>query len=261
MTRQTSTYSIILILLTLSLTVTAAPVSQTCELETLKQQADSAYAARQYRQARDHYLRLAGHGQSLSVYYNLACSYYRLEDYPNSVLWFERACRLDPSDDDARHNLAMARGKTIDRIVPRHSMFFVSAWNSLVHSMTTTRWAQTALALFALALLMACLYLFGHSIPLRKTGFFTSLSAIILCLLCNLCAYSQRYIASHHSAGILMTPAVTVKSTPENSGKDLFILHHGTRVEIQDDSMKDWVEITIADGKRGWIRRDTYQEI
>ncbi|MBP3688667.1 MAG: tetratricopeptide repeat protein [Bacteroidaceae bacterium] len=253
-------YNIIL-LLTLAITATAAPTPQTIDADAVKKQADSAYTARRYSQARDKYLQLVRHGKSLSVYYNLACSYYRLEDYPNSVLWFERASRLDPSDDDVRHNLDMARSKTIDRIVPRHRIFFVSAWNSLTHFTTITRWAQAAISLFAIALLMAALYLFGPDIRLRKAGFFTSISATLLCILCNLCAYSQRYDNNHHSAGILMSPSVTVKSTPEKTGKSLFVLHHGTRVEIQDDSMKDWVEITIADGKTGWIPRNTYQEI
>ena len=227
----------------------------------IKVQADSAYAARKYEQARDLYLQLTKQGQSLGIYYNLACTYYRLEDYPNSVLWFERAAKLDPSDEDVKHNLAMARGKTIDRITPVHSMFFVSAWHSLTRYMSVTGWAYTAIYLFVFTLLMTGIYLWSQNIILRKIGFFSAIIGILLCLLSNICAYSQRHYNQNHSAGILMQPAVTVKSTPEKTGNDLFVIHQGTRVEIKDDSMKDWVEISIADGKSGWIQRNTFQEI
>ena len=253
------TYYIILIFAVL-LFMTAGTAMAAAPQE-VKTQADSAYAAREYNQARDLYLQLAKQGQSLSVYYNLACTYYRLEDYPNSVLWFERAARLDPSDEDVKHNLAMARGKTIDRITPAHNMFFVSAWHSLTRSMSVTGWAHTAIWMFVLALLMAGIYLWGQNIILRKIGFFSAIVFLFLCLMGNICAYSQRHYNRNHSAGILMQPAVTVKSTPEKNGNDLFVIHQGTRVEIEDDSMKDWVEISIADGKSGWIQRNTFQEI
>ena len=253
------TCNIILLLAVFLFATSGAALAATTQ--EVKIQADSAFAAREYKQARDLYLRLAGQGQSLSVYYNLACTYYRLEDYPNSVLWFERAAKLDPSDEDVKHNLAMARGKTIDRITPAHEMFFVSAWHSLTRSMSVTAWAHTAIWLFVITLLMAGIYLWGQNIVLRKIGFFSAIICILLCIMSNICAYSQRYYNLHHSAGILMQPAVTVKSTPEKNGNDLFVIHQGTRVEIKDDSMKDWVEISIADGKSGWIQRNTFQEI
>ena len=44
-----------------------------------------------------------------------------------------------------------------------------------------------------------------------------------------------------------------MKSTPAQNGTDLFILHEGTKVNITDDSMKDWREIRVADGKEGWL--------
>ena len=44
-----------------------------------------------------------------------------------------------------------------------------------------------------------------------------------------------------------------VKSTPTAGGTDLFILHEGTRVDIIDNTMADWKEIRVPDGKQGWV--------
>ena len=50
-----------------------------------------------------------------------------------------------------------------------------------------------------------------------------------------------------------MVPSVTVKSTPNENGTDLFILHEGRKVLIKDNTMKDWMEIQLEDGNAGWV--------
>lgn len=62
-------------------------------------------------------------------------------------------------------------------------------------------------------------------------------------------------VASKNSArdeAIILRPVVTVKSSPDQSGKDLFILHEGTKVQITD-SLSRWIEVKITDGNSGWI--------
>ena len=57
----------------------------------------------------------------------------------------------------------------------------------------------------------------------------------------------------NHSNAIIMVPSITVKSTPNEGGTDLFILHEGRKVMIKDNTMKEWKEIKLEDGKVGWI--------
>ncbi len=233
----------------------------TTSADALKQQADSAYAAEDFVTARTIYSQLARQGESAAIYYNLGSTYYRLDSMDKAVLWFERAAQLDPSDDDIRFNLAMARNKTVDRIIPRHEMFFVSAWKSLMHSQSVTEWANYAIAAFVVSLLLVGLYIYSSTVALRKLGFFGAIAGVLLCLVFNIMAYNLRYYNNTHTAGIIMEPAVTVRSTPTKSGADLFVIHEGTRVEISDNSMRDWAEIQIADGKVGWVERSVFEEL
>lgn len=230
-------------------------------INMLKAQADSAFASEDFPKAEEIYLQLAEQGECSAIYYNLGCTYYRQDNMAKAVLWFERALKLDPSDDDIRFNLTMARSKTVDRIIPRHEMFFVSAWKTLMHSQSVTEWAYSAIATFVVALFLIALYLYCSSVALRKIGFFGALVSLILCLLFNVLAYNLRNYNNTHTAGIIMEPAVTVRSTPTSSGTDLFVIHEGTRVEIVDNSMRDWAEVQIADGKVGWIEKNTYEAI
>lgn len=253
-------YGIILLLFLVS-TSSVAMTIPADSVDLMKAQADSAYANEDFEAAERIYLQLAEQGESAVVCYNLGCTYYRQDNIAKAVLWFERASQLDPSDDDIRFNIAMARGKTIDRIIPRHEMFFVSAWKTLMHSHSVTEWAYWAIGAFILTLLLVALYLYCSAVALRKVGFFGAIVTFLMSVLFNVMAYNLRNYNNTHSAGIVMEPAVTVRSTPTKSGTDLFVIHEGTRVEIKDNSMRDWAEVQIADGKVGWIEKSTYEAI
>ncbi len=240
--------------------MTAAFVSA-AEADSLKVLGDSAFAKEDFKTAVTHYKAVAEMGESAAVCYNLGCCYYRLDDMARSVLWFERAALLDPSDEDIRFNLDMARSKTIDHITPRHEMFFTAAWHSMTSWLSADEWAAWAVAFFVGMLLLFFMYFFSSDIVVRKTGFFGALLSLVLVLLTNALAYSQRRMQVERSGAIVMTPAVTVKSTPSKSGTELFVLHEGTRVEILDNTMKEWVEIQIADGKVGWMEREQLEQI
>ena len=230
-------------------------------VNVLKIKADSAYSCEEFARAEQLYLLLAQQGESAAIYYNLACTYYRLDDMAKAILWFERAALLEPSDDDIRFNLTMARNKTIDRIIPRHEMFFVSSWRTLMHSHSVTQWAYFAIGAFATTLLLLSIYIYCSAIVLRKIGFFGAIFAFILCILFNVLAYNLRYYNKNNNFGIIMESSVTVRSTPTKSGTDLFVIHEGTRVEVRDNSMRDWAEVQIADGKVGWIEKSSYEAI
>lgn len=229
--------------------------------DALKTQADSAYSQEKYDKAIKLYEKLANDVQSFEVCYNLGCSYYRKDNIAKSLLWLERASRLNPSDEDVQFNLTMVRNKTVDKITPEHEMIIVSMFRKLVNMMSLESWSLVCIMLFVLSLASSFLYFLSHSLYLRKLGVLLSVVCLLLCVFGNVCAYQQRTFAMSHNHGIIMSPSVTVKSTPSESGNDLFVIHEGTSVEILDSSMKDWYEIKIADGKLGWMHKKSLELI
>lgn len=218
-----------------------------------KADADSAYNAGNYQEAIKGYEQLLKQGVSEDIYYNLGNAYYRTEDITRAVLNYERALRLSPGDKDIRHNLQIARSKTVDRITPETEFFFITWLRALENVMSVDAWARTALVALALAIIMALLYLFANAVWLRKVGFFSAAFLLLAFVLCNIFAYAQKQLMTKHRAAIIIDAAVNVKSTPVDNGTDLFILHEGTSVDIIDDQMKQWKQIKVADGKEGWV--------
>lgn len=218
-----------------------------------KAYADSAYAAEDYSAAAAVYAALLQQGESPDLYYNLGNCYYKTDSLAQAILFYERAALLQPGNSDIRFNLELARSKTIDQITPESEMFFITWTNNLIDLLGVDAWACVAAVSFLLACILTILFFLGNKIWIKKTGFFGAAFMLLLMILANIFARVQYNDLNHRTAAIVMSSSVVVKSTPNESGTDLFVLHEGTRVEIVDNTMREWKEVKIADGKRGWM--------
>jgi len=190
---------------------------------------------------------------SKELYYNLGNSYLRSGEIAQAILWYERACRLDPSDADIRYNLEYARALTQDRIDEVPEMFFQQWRRGVCYLLPSNAWA--VIGLVSLALFVACvlLFLLGSTAGRRKLGFFLGIAFLVVALLGWDFAQWQRSEALRQDMAIVMKPVSSVKSSPSADGaKDLFILHEGTRVRILDN-VGGFSNIELADGRQGWI--------
>lgn len=221
---------------------------------TTKPAADALYEKEQYRDAAAAYEQiLKQEGVAAEVYYNLGNCYYKLDEIPLAVLNYERAYLLDPGDNDIRANLALARGKTIDKVVPPSEMFFVTWWRDLTHCMSMNAWTILGIVAFILMLTGILIYIFVPQLTARKIGVYGAMGLLVIVVISNLAAVSQHLDQTHRNTAIILTPAVTVKSSPSQTSTDLFLIHEGSKVEILDGSMKDWLEVKFEEGKQGWI--------
>lgn len=219
-----------------------------------KQSADEAYQQDQFEEAiRQYEELLATEGESAAVYYNLGNSYYKSKNIAKAVLNYERALLLQPGDADIRFNLEMARNKAVDQIIPTTEVFIVTWARALVNSMSERAWSKMAIGTFWLLLIGLAVYLFSRRIVWKKVGFIGAVLMLVLCVVANVCAQRQKEELVRRDGAIVMAPSVTVKSTPTESGTDLFVLHEGAKVFIEDNTMKEWKEVRLEDGKKGWL--------
>lgn len=232
-------------------------VADTPESVLTKQEADSLYDKGLYAEAADAYEAIiANNGVSADLYYNLGNAYYKLDEIARSILNYERALLLNQGDEDIRANLALARGKTVDKVTPPSEMFFVSWWRDFANMVSVDTWAVVAVVSFVLLLLGVAAYLFVEQIIVRKIGFYSAALFLLLTIVFNLAAMFQRDSIMNRTTAIILQPVVSVKSSPNDAGTDLFLIHTGSKVEILDDTMTDWAKIKLEEGKEGWVQTD-----
>jgi hypothetical protein len=95
----------------------------------------------------------------------------------------------------------------------------------------------------------------------RKIGFFGGVAMLTLFLLCNIFAWHQHAILTERTGAIIVSSSATLKATPTQQAKDNGVLHEGTRVDIIDDTMRDWKCVRLADGREGWLQSNKIEKI
>ena len=219
-----------------------------------KSQADSAYINNDYASAVYLYEQiLTNQGESADIYYNLGNSYYKMDNIAKAIVNYEKALMLNPGNGDIRFNLELAQSKTVDKVTPISEVFFVTWIKDLTNTMNEEGWAKIGISTFILMLLSLTLYFFGKKLTLKKIGFISAVCLLFVCIISNLFASSQKNKAQSHEMAIIIAPSVTVKSTPNQGGTDLFILHEGRKVLVKDNGMREWKEIQLEDGNVGWV--------
>ena len=232
-----------------------------CAQESTLKKAEEAYAKEDYTQAIELYESvLKSYGESAMVYYNLGNAYYKAGKVASAILNYERALLLNPGDSDTRFNLQVARQKTVDKIEPIGE-FFLTRWIGTVEDVySADGWAKWGVASFVLFIGCLVLFFFSKWIRLKKIGFFAGICSLLISLVANLFADSQQDKLLHRADAIVFASTVTVKSSPDASGTDLFILHEGTKVTIKS-TLGEWSEIQLEDGNVGWMPSKEIQQI
>lgn len=231
------------------------------ESNVTKAEGDSAYIRNDYASAIQIYENLLKKGEAAEVYYNLGNSYYKAGDIAKAILNYERALLLEPGNADIRANLEIARSKAIDKVIPVPEVFFVSWTKSLINCLSVDAWAKLGIVFFILLLVSLSLFFFSKQVMGKKAGFIAGIVFLVLVILSNVFAARQKSELTERNEAIVLAPSVTVRSTPSESGTSLFILHEGRKVEIKDNSMREWKEIRLEDGKVGWVPASTIEGI
>ncbi len=222
---------------------------------------NKAYIEGNYDKAIEEYTAILDGGEySMKLYYNLANAYFKSGANGKAILYYNKALRIAPSQEDIRHNLALAEAQTKDRItaIPE---FFLNRWlRTMRNSMSCLAWSVLSLVAFGLLLAFALLFLLASHLRWRKMGFYGAMCSFVLFVALTSFAVSSRNDMLLHDEAIVMGSAISVKSSPDRSATDLFVLHEGTKVKVLSE-IDEWVEVVIADGKKGWTESKNIEEI
>ena len=229
--------------------------------EQLWESANTAYINENYQEAVKDYESIRAQGyESDQLYLNLGNAYFKRGMTGKAIVNYNRALRLSPSDEDVLYNLGIANTYVQDKIdvVPT---FFVHRWMAELRSgLTSNAWAGLSLICFSAMLAALLIYLLSGGVKWRKAGFYGVLGMIALFIMTAIFAGAQRKILMRPNGAIIMSNAAPVKSSPDRSSKDIFVLHEGTKVTVKD-SLGDFREIIISDGNKGWIEASAIEMI
>ncbi|MEI7500769.1 MAG: tetratricopeptide repeat protein [Bacteroidota bacterium] len=222
---------------------------------------NKAYSAGSYSMAVELYKKVVDAGyESPELFYNIGNSYFKMNDYASAILWYERAKRIEPGNEDIDFNLNVANTKISDKIEPLPELFYKRWFNGLVQFFSVDTWAAICITMFITGLLFGVLYLTSRVLILRKIGFWFGFALLLMSLFSMIFAWSGYSFSKAISEAIVFAPTITVKSSPDEKSTDLFVVHEGTKVRLLDN-ISGWYEIRIANGSVGWLPATSLEKI
>lgn len=216
------------------------------------EQANQAYKLGEYDSAKNIYSEIVNNGfQSSELYYNLGNAHFKNGNLPASILYYERALRLNRDDQDIKYNLEVANSFIADKITPVPKLFLNHWWIALCQSLSPDGWAMLFLIALSLTCLAIGIFLFTLKIGLKQFSFIVSIVMLVVTIISLTLGFKSKELDAEKNA-IVFSPSVNVKSEPDLKSTVQFVIHEGLKVQLVAEE-GDWVRINIADGNSGWI--------
>ncbi len=245
----------------MTLACTLAAQTSRAEVDTWLESAESAYAAKQFDEARQIYERVLAEGYySAALYYNIGNCYFRLNDLGPAILFYERAALLQPADGAIRHNLRIATQAQINQMQSTSGFFLRRWWRTVTNLLTTNGWAILGATLIWLGIAGLSFWKLGGSRKIRKWGFWSGWSLLLVSFLAISIAWGQNYFDRQNPYAILMADEQTIHIAPDGRSETLLTGYEGLKVRLLDQ-IGDWKKIRLPNGDEGWLPARTVEQI
>jgi tetratricopeptide (TPR) repeat protein len=211
------------------------------------------YTASNYQEALNKWLEIYDTGyRSAALNYNIGNAYFKLNNIPGAILFYERALLLKPADNNINYNLQIARSLVVDKFEEIPVLFFVRWFDFLSLLFPTNTWAVVSVISFVFFLLLLSMYIYSSRYRIKIIGFWTAVLFLIVSASSLAFTLRNRSLVYDSRNSVIFASSVNGKSSPDNSGTDLFVLHEGSKVSIED-TVGEWYEIRLSDGNKGWV--------
>lgn len=217
--------------------------------------ANSDYAKQEYNAAIKKYnLILSSNLESPELYYNLANSFFKINEIHQAIYYYEKALKIKPDFDDAKENLEICNLQLIDKIEEIPELMITSLYNNIINFLSLKNWIYLTLIFIWFSLIV-----FSYNSIVKKNKKYVLYLVIFSFFLFFITTkkYNQNINVKE---AIIYSSVINVMSAPSEQSTNLFSLHIGTKVKIEDQ-IENWVNIRIANGKKGWVLIENLKEI
>ncbi|MFD0799139.1 tetratricopeptide repeat protein [Maribacter chungangensis] len=228
----------------------------TAQNETNFERATVAYNEGAYEKAIDLYSGILESGQhSAAIYYNLGNSYYKLNDVPNSIYYYEKALLLSPNDPEILNNLGYAQQMTLDAIEVLPETGLSKLYKSVTDVLTFDQWAYLGVFFMFLFVILYIVFYYAYYSSRKRWAFIGSLVSLTAALVTVVFAFVQYQDYNTYRPAIIFADEIGIQAEPNTTSDEVFVLHAGTKVNVLEE-LNNWKKIALTDGKTGWVSSD-----
>jgi tetratricopeptide (TPR) repeat protein len=229
-------------------------------LKAVFDSANTAYAAGQYAEAQAGYEQIVKTHLHFESEFNLGNAFFKQGQLGRSILHYERAKRLNPTNADLESNLILANARVIDRIESLPTAGIEDLWERILSPGRFPLWFRLMIGFWTLGFATLAWRFWQTSIGTRRIAGTVGSSLLIIGILCIAMAYGSSKRLNGSQEAIVLVDKANVLSEPSAAANTLFVLHEGTKVRILQQ-VDGQMEVAIANGNIGWLSASSLEEI
>jgi len=215
--------------------------------------ANKAYSENRFQDAADGYQNLLNSGHwNASLFYDLGNARYRLGDFGQAILNYERALALDPRHPEAEANLRLARDEARALEMRRDPL------ERYISMATVKQYSIVAAIGFWLAIFVTAQMFMSRP---RSAGRITLLALSIL--VCGLSIFGIVTLENGvrgNALAIVTGKNVEARLATADNAKSILVLPAGSEVNILSER-GDWIYAVLPNDERGWIPANGAQRV
>ena len=243
------------------LIITLIVSSAFCDkVDDLFNKGNEAMVAEDYSEAIKIYESILNIGyESSELYYNLGNGYFRLELIGNSIWAYMNALDMAPRDRDIIYNISIVKMRTIDRIEMPETFIFLKIYEAIKLFFTVYEW----FLLGGILLISYSLWYIGIKFGFIRGKASKVISSLLISLVMIVHIIAMdRYLEKHkRKTAVVISNGIDAYSGPFYGNNSLvFQINEGSLVDVLNEQ-KDWAEVVLVDGKKGWLPSHTIRFI
>lgn len=224
-------------------------------------EANILYNEGRYIDAIDVYNKIIDSGlHSSDLYFNIGNSYYKINDTPNSIFYYEKALLLKPDNESVKNNLAYAQNMLIDKIETLPKNQITVLFDSILSIFSYEYWQFLTIFFQLLLVSFSILFFISKTSILKKRYFkYSSISLFIFTVTLIMSINSKsKYLES--DPAILYDKEVSFRSEPNLRSEEIFKLHEGLKINVKEN-INDWTLVQLSNGSEGWVPTSSFRKI
>jgi tetratricopeptide (TPR) repeat protein len=215
--------------------------------------ANQAYAEGRFGEAAAHYESLVNSGNwNANLFYDLGNAYYRLGDFGQAILNYERALALEPRHPEAEANLQLARDEARALELRRDRIERYASFGTVKQYTIAA-----AIAFWCAVFLTASIIL-----PKRRSG-----GRIALIALSLIVAAAPIYAivtlengTRGNALAVIVGKQVQARFAAADTAKSILLLPAGSEIKILSER-GGWIYVALPNDQRGWIPANSAERV
>jgi len=214
--------------------------------------ANSAYQEQNYQKAEQEYMKLVTDGvKNYELFYNLGNTYFKLNDLGNARLYYEKAAKFEPLNQELNENITMLMANIKDKEEVERS-FIETLLRKIYYTFSINLLGVFAVIFFILMMAFIVFLIMSRSAVLKRiVKVFLVIFAVIFFLVTVTEVMRIRDFYADNNA-VILDEVVIAYSGPNEDFPQVFTIHEGLKVSIERFD-NEWVLIKLPSGNGGWV--------